>query len=177
MYYAEDPRNLERIMTERKERISKLMPELLAFTSLIDKKPEIRYFEGEEGIKEVLMNGLQFPSQEILMMFSESYISDFGQEYFSNHFVPERIKRKIPARVLSPNNAEMLNVAETNETSLRQMRFLPPNLFDIKIEIMLYGKDKVSVISFKEKFALIIESPVIHDSFQSIFETMWATAK
>ncbi|EKD46801.1 MAG: transcriptional regulator, TrmB [uncultured bacterium] len=177
LYYAEDPRNLERIMTERKERISKLMPELLAFTNLIDKKPEIRYFEGEEGLKEVIMDSLNYGTKEILMMFSESYLSDFGEEFFEETYRPERIKRKISSRVLMPNNEQMLNFSTNNEQSLRQAKYLPPDLFKINIQIMLYEKNKISIISYKEKFAFIIDSPEIYQSFKSIFETMWATAK
>jgi len=172
-YFAEDPRNLERIMRERSRRVSKMIPELLAFTNLIDKKPEIRYFEGEDGIKEVLMHGLNHAKQELCLMYSESYIADFDEKYFSQYYVPERIKKKILARTLVPDNEQMRAFGTSNE--LRQIKFLPPNLFKIKIEIMLYGSDKVSIISFKEKFALIIESPAIHDSFKSIFETLWAS--
>ena len=94
-YYAEDPRDLERIMEERKKEISNLIPQLLAFTNLIDNKPEIRYFEGEEGIKEVLMKTVERPNQEVLMMFSESYFSDFGDEFFEKVYRPERIKKRI----------------------------------------------------------------------------------
>ncbi|MDD5463541.1 MAG: helix-turn-helix domain-containing protein [Candidatus Moranbacteria bacterium] len=175
LYYAEDPRNLERIMQERKDRISKLMPELLAFTSLIDKKPEIRYFEGVEGIKEVLMHALNNADQEICNMYSEVFITDFDEKYFTEYYVPERMKKKIFVRTLVPDN-ELMRSLES-EKSFRKIKLLPPDLFKINIEIMLYGKDKVNIISFKEKFALIIESPAIHNSFKSIFETLWATAK
>jgi sugar-specific transcriptional regulator TrmB len=177
LYYSEDPRNLERIMEERKQKISNIVPQLMAFTNLIDNKPEIRYFEGEDGIKEVLLGALEYPGQEILMMFSESYITDFGEEFFDNHFRPERIKRKIPARVLSPRHPDIIAVANQDDQSLRQIRLLPPELFKINIQIVLYGKNKIGIASFKEKFSLIIESPAIHDSFKSIFETIWATAK
>jgi len=176
-YYAEDPRNLERIMTEKQERISNLMPELLAFTNLIDKKPEIRYFEGEEGIKDVIMDSLNYGTKEILMMFSESYLSDFGEEFFEGTYRPERIRRKISSRVLMPNNEQMLNFSSNNTQSLRQSRFLPPDLFKINIQIMLYEKNKISILSYKERFAFIIDSPAIYDSFKGIFETMWAGAK
>lgn len=176
-YYAEDPRNLERMLQEKKERISKLMPELLAFTNLIDKKPEIRYFEGEEGIKEVLMDALNFAKKEICMIYSESYIADFDEKYFSQYYAPERLKRKIIARTLVPDNEQMRILSTTNEKNLRKMRFLSPNLFEINIEIMLYSDNKMSIVSFEEKFALIIESQAIFKSFQSIFETMWAGAK
>ncbi|KKR21100.1 MAG: Transcriptional regulator TrmB [Candidatus Moranbacteria bacterium GW2011_GWA2_39_41] len=176
-YYAEDPRNLERIMAEKKERISKMIPELLAFTNLIDRKPGTRYFEGEEGIREVLMDTLNSAEQEILTMYSESYIYDFDEKFFSEYFIPERMKKKIFTRALLPDNEQMRAISALDEASFKKSRFIAEDLFKIKIEIMIYGKDKISIISFKEKFALIIESPVIFDSFKSIFETMWAGAK
>jgi sugar-specific transcriptional regulator TrmB len=174
-YYAEDPRNLERILQEKKDRISKIIPQLLAFSNMIDKKPEIRYFEGEDGIKEVLMDALNNATNEICMLYSESYIADFDEQYFSQYYVPERLKRKIFTRTLVPDNEAMRELALTNEKSLRDMRFLPQDFFSINIEIMLYGNHKMSIVSFEEKFALIIESHAIHKSFQSIFETLWNT--
>ncbi len=176
-YYAEDPRKLEGIMEERKQNVLNLMPQLLAFTNLIDKKPEIRYFEGEDGIKEVFKESLEYQGQEICMMYSEAYISDFGDEFFAEYYRPQRIARKISARALLPDNDEMRENAANDRQVLRQSRFFPANLFKIKIEIMIYGQRKVSIVSFKEKFAFIIDSPAIYESFKSIFETMWAGAK
>jgi sugar-specific transcriptional regulator TrmB len=174
-YYAEDPRNLERIMEERKQRISSLIPQLLTFSNLLDKKPEIRYFEGDNGIKEVLMDALNNARKEICMMYSESYISDFDEKYFSEYYAPERIKRKILSRTIVPDVPEMQELAKTQEKTLRQMKLISPDLFNIKIELMIYGSSKVSIVSFREKFALIIDSPLIHQSFQSIFNTLWAS--
>lgn len=175
-YYAEDPRNLERLVAERKDRISKLIPRLLAFTNLIDKKPQIRYFEGIEGIKEVHKDTLNYPNREICMFFSESYISDFGDDFFAEYYRPERKKRKISARAILPDNEEMRALAAGNEESLRRTKLISPDLFKIKFQMMIYGGSKVNIISYKEKFAFIIESHDIYESFKSIFETMWAMA-
>ena len=175
-FFAEDPRNLEKIAEERKNRVSKLVPELLAFTNLLDKKPTIRFFEGREGVKEVLNDLLNYPEQEALMMYSESSILDFEDNFFSEYYVPERIKRKISVRAIIPDNEIMrVNVA-TNEKSLRRSRLIPPDLFKIQIEIMIYGKNKINICSFMDNFGFIIESEIIHNSFKSIFETMWATS-
>ena len=176
-YYAEDPRKLESIMEERKQNILKAMPQLLAFTNLIDKKPAVRYFEGEEGIKEVLKDSLEYPGQEICMLFSESYVKDFGDDFFEKYYIPQRTKHKIFSRALLPDNIQMHKLASNDQKHLRKSKFLPNNLFKIKIEIMIYGNHKISIISYEEKFALIIESTQIHDSLQSIFETMWISAK
>jgi len=174
-YFAEDPRNLERIMSERKEKISKLMPELLAFSNIIDRKPDIRYFEGDNGIKEVFVHAIENAKQEICLMYSEIYLSEFNEKFFSDYLVPKRLRKKILARTLVPDNNQMR--ALESEKILRKIKFLPPDLFKIRSEIIIYGNDKVGIISFREKFALIIECLDIHDSFQSIFEVMWFSAK
>jgi HTH-type transcriptional regulator, sugar sensing transcriptional regulator len=173
-YYAEDPRSLERLAEEQKDRISKMMPQLLAFTNLIDKKPQIRYFEGIEGIKEVHRDTLNYPGQEIQMFFSESYISDFGDEYFDKFYRPERRRLKISARAILPDNEEMRALSAGNKESLRQTKLISPDLFKIKFEMMIYGGSKVNIVSYKEKFGFIIESVDIYESFKSLFETMWA---
>src|ERR1700690_484057 len=72
-YTAEDPRLLEQNEKERAEKISELMPELLAITNAIDKKPSIRFYEGKEGVKEVFRDILKYPESEVLEMYSESY--------------------------------------------------------------------------------------------------------
>ena len=172
-YFAEDPRNLERIAEEKKQRISSFIPELLAFTNIIDKKPEIHYFEGEEGIKEVISDTLEY-SEEICALYSESYIHNFEEDFFTKFYRPERVKRKIPARVILPDNEEMRAVAAKNQEELRQSKFISSDLFKIKFQMMIYGKNKVDIISYEEKFAFIIESQIIYDSFKSIFETLWA---
>ncbi len=172
-FFAEDPRNLERLMEEKKERIAKLLPSLLSFANLIDKKPAVHHFEDTDGVKELLQDVLNYPDQEVLMLYSESSILDFEDKFFSDYFVPERVKRKISARVLMPDNEVMRQNMATNQASLRQSKILPPNLFNIQIEIMIYGKNKINLSSFKEKFGMIIESQIIHDGFKSIFETLW----
>lgn len=177
LYFAEDPRDLERIMEERKKEISDIIPQLLAVTNLIDSKPEIRYFEGTEGIKEVLMKTTEQPDQEILMLFSDSYISDFGDEFFEKTYRPERIKNRISSRVLMPETAQMKELSGKNQQHLRKSKFLPPDLFKIAIEVLMYEKNQIAILSYKEKFAFIIDSPAIYESFTSIFETLWAGAK
>jgi HTH-type transcriptional regulator, sugar sensing transcriptional regulator len=173
-YYAEDPRNLARIMEEKKERVLKLVPQLLTFTNLIDKKPQVRYFEGLDGVKEVLEETLNYPNQEIRMFYSETSINDFEDKYFSNYYVPKRLARRISVRAILPDNAQIREYAMTNQTSLRRTKFFPSDTYKVTISILLYGNGKVCIISYLEMFALIIESPQIYESLKGIFETMWA---
>ena len=76
-----------------------------------------------------------------------------------------------------PENEQMKAFSNNNVKHFRQSKFLPPELFKINIEILIYEKNKIAIISFKEKFAFIIDSLAIYASFKSIFETLWAGAK
>jgi sugar-specific transcriptional regulator TrmB len=176
VYYAEDPRALIEQLDERKSIISGFLPELLSRANFIDKKPVIRFFEGDEGIREVYKDTLRNPGREILAMYSESSLQHFGEEYFSKFYVPRRIKLKIPVLTIMPDNVAMRGYARKNQEELRQSKFIDANLFGIEIEILIYGSRSIGILSFEEKIALIIESEKIHQSLASVFKTLWAFA-
>ena len=149
------------------------MPELLTFVKLFDKKPEIRFYEGLEGIREVYRDTLHYPDKEICMWCSESYATDFDEDFLLNFYVPARKNKKISVRVMWPDLQIFRDLAKNDINHLRKSKLFPSNLFKIGIEMCVYGKNKINIISYKEQFAVILESQVIHDSFKSIFETMW----
>ena len=177
VFSAEDPRTLLEQMDERKNIIASFLPALLSRANLIDKKPVIRFFEGQEGIREVYKDTLRHPKKEILAMYSEVSLTQFDEEYFTKFYVPKRIALRIPVRTLYPDNIAMRSYAKKNREELRTSKFLDGKLFAIEIEILLYGDRQVGIVSFEEEVALIIESPKIHQSLKSIFETLWTTAQ
>ena len=173
VFFAEDPRKIQENMHEQKNAIDRIMPELLSFANLIDKKPIIRFFEGHDGIKDLFKDVLKYPNQEVLEWYSESYIHDFEEKFFSDYFTPKRIASKIWVRAILPDNEIIRRLVKKNQTELRRVKLLAPEKYHIKIEINIYGKNKISIISFKEEMGLIIESAKIHDSMKNIFELMW----
>jgi sugar-specific transcriptional regulator TrmB len=173
-YTAEDPRLLQESEKERAEKISELMPQLLAITNAIDKKPSIRFYEGKEGVKEVFRDILKYPDSEVLEMYSESYITEFDEEFFSQYFTPRRIKNNIRVRAILPDNdAIQKYVVSKNVSELRQTKLLDKEKFGMRMEMNIYGRNKVSIISFKEEFGIIIESQIIRDSMKTVFELLW----
>lgn len=172
-FYAEDPRILEKKAEEKKEAITKAIPQLLSITNLIDKKPVIRYFEGKEGMKEVLRDVLQYPNSKNRVWYSEDYVPTIGREFFDEHYIPERIKKKIWTLAIHPENPA---TRETNKNSLKELRrskYIKDPTFELPIEILIYGDRKVGIISLYEEISLIIESEGIHKSLKSIFDVQW----
>lgn len=174
VFFAEDPRKIHEILEERKQKIDRIMPQLLAFTNLIDRKPEIKFYEGDEGIKEILKDILRYPDSEVLGWISEDYVKYFKEDFFINHFIPKRVEKKISARTIAPENPTIREiVGKTEATSIRRTKFIASDKFNLSIEMHIYGKNKVGLLSCGEEIGLIIRSQKIHDSLKSIFEIMW----
>lgn len=173
LYVAEDPRKLEDQLDERKVILRRVMPELLSITNLLNKKPKIRYYEGAEGIKEVYKDTLKHPDQELLAWVAEEAATKFDLDFLESFYVPKRLEKKIWVRAIAPDFPEMRKYQATDEKSLRRTKIVSTEEFPMDVEINLYGKSKIGIMSFEEQFGLIIESPKIFNTLKSIFEMKW----
>ena len=173
VYIAENPKKIEDLLEERKKSIQRIMPELLSFTNLIDKKPKIRYYEGRDGMKEIYKDMLRYPDSEILGMFSESYTGHLDDEFVKNYFYSQRVEKKIWVRAILPDNEKTREIIIDDEKILRRSKLISNEKFKIKVDIDVYGKNKISLVSFEEQLGIIIESEKIFESMKGIFETIW----
>jgi len=174
IYLAESPKKLIEVLEEKKKGLEETMPELLSIMNLLDKKPKIRYFEGLAGVKEVFEDTLRYTDQEILTWFPYPYIN-LGEDYFWQHYFPERVARKIWARAIIPDTLQNRAFAKLmGEKVITKTRFAADPAFKLfDIEIKIYGKNKLGIISYSEDLGLIIESQKIFDGLKAIFETLW----
>lgn len=174
IYYAEDPRALEKSMEEKMEKLKNIMPELLSITNLIDKKPKIKYFEGLEGIKNIYKDTLNYPNQELLAWTPEESVTHFDETFFDDYYLPQRIKKNIWVRGICNDKPRIKKYIALNEKQLRKTKITPKeNFVDLEVEINLYTKNKIAIMSFEEKIGLIIESQKIFNTLKSIFEMNW----
>src|SRR4030042_5992747 len=115
-FSAEDPRKLERQLDEKKETLKKILPELLSITNLLDTKPHIKFYEGNDGIKEVYKDTLDYPDQELLAWVSQEAVVGFDVEWLDKYYVSKRLEKKIWVRVIAPDTQEMVkNYKSTDE--------------------------------------------------------------
>jgi sugar-specific transcriptional regulator TrmB len=177
LYYAEDPRLIKDKIAEQEQTLNKILPELLSITNLIDKKPKIQFFEGEEGIKNVYKDTLKYPRQEILMWGAPEMFEYFDMDFMWNYYQPKRIEKRIWMRAIGPDDKIVNAIKENDEKSLRKTKLAPTDQFPLEVEINLYGKRFIGIMSFKEKIGLIIESEKIYKTLKSIFEMNWQMLK
>jgi sugar-specific transcriptional regulator TrmB len=174
VFLAENPNKLLERLEEKKKSLEQSMPEILSLMNLLDKKPKIRYFEGLSGVREVFEDTLVQPDEEILTLFPYPYIN-LGEEYFWDHYLPTRVEKRIWARAIVPDNIENRKFAnEMKEKAITKTKFVADKAFaKFDLEIKIYGKSKVGIISYAEDLGIIIESKKIFDGLKAIFETMW----
>jgi sugar-specific transcriptional regulator TrmB len=171
-YTAQSPKVILEILTENKKELERNMQNLLSLGTAIDRKPSVRYFEGEDGIKEAYRETLAVPNQEIQSWFSAS--SSLGSESFQEkYYIPERQKKNIWIRAILPNSPELRPYLTKNNEQLRKSRLIDPAKYNLENEIILYSKNKTAILNYGDKLGVIIESPKIHDSIKQIFEIMW----
>lgn len=169
--YAESPKKLVNILERKKEALDKVMPELMAFNNLIDKKPKIRYFEGKESYKEVFEDILKYSDSETLITFNERFWN--YDEYFVDYFIPQRKKKKIWARALFHDNPVFRELKQRENDLFMKCKLVSGDNFRVAIEMIIYGVNKVGFVSYEEEMAIIVESQKIYDTQKGFFETIW----
>lgn len=172
-YFASSPRKFEDKLEEQQKALKRLMPELLAITNLIDKKPRIRFYEGSEGIKQVYMNTLKYPDRPLWAWLSKDIFDISDYDDFADLYVQKRTKSKIWAYVIAADNEKNREYQKKDAVSLRKTKLVKDNDFSLDVEINLYGPNRIGIMSFKEKFGLIIESDKISNTLKSIFDLSW----
>ena len=171
---AEDPRKIESILDEKKDTLKRVLPELLSITNVLDNKPKIKFYEGIDGIKEVYKDTLNYTDQELLAWVSEEAIHSFDNDQkFLNYYLEKRKDKKIWVRAIAPDDEAMQNYKGLDEKSLRKTKLVSKEEFPFEVEINLYGKNKIGIMSFGEKIGLIIESEKVFKTLQSTFELLW----
>jgi HTH-type transcriptional regulator, sugar sensing transcriptional regulator len=173
IYYSENPQKIIEDLEEKKRGMEEAIPELVSIMNLLDKKPKIRYFEGIDAVKEIFEDTLKYSDSEILTWFPKPYLN-LGEEYFWNYYNPERIKKKIWMRIFLPDTKENIEVIPKMEKYLVISKFVSNDIFsNFDIEIKIYGKTKIGIISYEENLGILIESKKIFNGFKSIFEMTW----
>ena len=172
LYFAKPPQECVAIFQQRVNEVKEILPELLAIQKKDGEKVNVSYFDGPEGVKEVYKDTLKHEG-EFVAFGSENMVNVLGNEWMDN-FIKERVKRKISVRAIVPQTEYYeKNLSEKNEEQLREMKITDAKEFPFSIEIDVYGKSKVSLISAKESMAAIIDSTEVHKTMKSIFELLW----
>jgi len=158
---------------QRAEEAKEMLPELKGAYNLIPHKPKVKYYEGDDGIIAMYEDSLTSKT-EILSWLDIKVTLDFSYEYFQNYY-KRRTEKGIHIKAIVNDDPISRPYADTEKDFLREMRIIPREMMVGTPECYIYD-DKVSFMSVKERFGVMIESKDIADAHRKLYALAWGRA-
>jgi sugar-specific transcriptional regulator TrmB len=176
---AEDPE----VLVEKKQSELKLLeeklPELRLLLRTATTKPKIVFYEGIEGLKKLYMDNLR-ERKPILEFVSLENIHPEIEFYSKNYYIPARINRNIPIKIIVSGETESESLRlKTDPYALREVKTISQEKFPIPLDCYIYG-DNISFAVYRtdsEPIGIIIRSREISQTLRSLFEFVWEKVK
>lgn len=165
-----NPNKLISLLKEKENAMKQILPELNSIYQATTEKPRIEVFEGKEGLKTLLSDMLN-EKKEILNLASSKKVLDILEFDFPK-FIIQRVKLKIPARILTEKTSSSIKHKKEGRSKHRELRFLPNNKAFTNATF-IYG-DKVAIMSLHENYlGILIKNKEIANNWKLIFNLLW----
>ena len=150
-----------------------LLPELKSIHK-VGSRPKIKFYEGEDGLREVYEDTLT--SKETIRAYAGVEDVNKGiKNYFPKYF-KRRAAKNIRIRAIFPKTEGALERVSFDKSEKRETVLVPADKYNFTPEINIYD-DKVMIASWREKLGIIIESKEIADALKKVYELSWVGAK
>jgi sugar-specific transcriptional regulator TrmB len=179
-YVAESPDKIRNLLQEQikmnqefLKQADDVIPQLKSIHN-IKSRPQVRFYEGKEGIKQVYEDTLT--SHETIRAYAS--VEDTQHtlpEYFPDYYF-RRADKGIAIRAIFPETEEAHELVKMNKIQKRETALVPAKEYSFSPEVNIYD-NKVMIASWKEQLGIIIQSAEIADMMKKVFELAWAEAK
>lgn len=166
----------ERELRYQKKIIGEIMPDLVSNYQLHYHKPNIRFFEGEKGIRKALDETLntktKFFSSIINFDAIENFVPEINEEAFK-----KKKKRGVTSQHLvydTPLARSWYETLDENKDDKSSHRFLPKTIPPQNIILQIY-ENKITYYSLRKdnKMAVIIDDKDISGMQLALFHFFW----
>lgn len=161
-------------LEQKYESFKDKVPELLALAQKFGNKPKVQFFEGLEWMKK-LYSELLISKGNIIRSFLWSHETHpILRAYLNEHFVPQRVKNKIKAKVICCDSNDNKAYHKMNKKNLIEVKFIKDKEFHLSCGVDIYTGNKVSIVLFSEDemSGVIVTSKRFHDTMASIFDVV-----
>ncbi len=177
LYVAEDPSNILESLREREKTIENIIPLLKAVYSVRKNKPQIRFYEGKDGVRKIYTE-LRRAKKYILFYGSLKDVTKGYSDVMLNYRVVKKmgitVKEIMSSQPFDKKYAqEIKNFGNPKHT----VRLLKENTF-FPLDSAIVDDTKLVFMSLEgSHFGLVIESKDIAQSYKMLYELAWQSAK
>lgn len=173
---AQNPKELIDEAARQLRSAQEQLPLLAALKNDVADKPQVYFYEGVEGVKQVYQKTLA----EGQTLYSFVDVSDMHpdlQRFALEDYVPTREKLQIMARNIISDSVVRQQIIPN--TPFRQNRIMPAKSFPFTMEVAAFG-DWVMLNHLKNSgtpSSVLVHSVALADTIRAIHEALWATLK
>lgn len=173
LYIAESPEKLRGVVDALVHELEVALPELEASYHAKERKPIVKFLEGEHAISFVLNDVVySLKKGDIFYRYSSTKDAQKSSQYLPRDYRKIRDQKQLQRFVIANENT-MIGKKPRLE---RSVKFIPKEygLFDYDITQIIYGA-KIAFLDYNTKTALIIENPIIAQFQKKIFTLLYDT--
>lgn len=180
-FAASDIKHLNALLEDKIDRLEQSRDFLVeALPSLRDSletvDPKIRFFEGEEGAKQLLKDIMWHGDITMQIYWSHEKMNELFDKKFLEWFDTRRCKRNLSIHSLWPHNTHRSDMGLFNtlpgDTQKKLIKCTPSDM-----SYIIYDKKVAFISSTTEAFGHIVESTEFSGLQRMQFEVLWNTAK
>jgi len=182
-YKPAHPKTILTKIQNKMKLAEKTLPQMLALQRTDTNKPTVEMFTGEQGLRTVYTEILQFTKtgKEVLAYGGIDHLQNMEDLVRKALHTMKNKRHKV--RNLMYNNTkyeqeyvqQLLKIQDVNKDC--KIKILPKQNTKIQNDNIIFG-DKLAIFSTTgEMFVLVISSQEIADSYRSVFDMMWDLSK
>lgn len=174
-YFAvEDPKKIVNLAKQRADALESALPGLNAIYGLAKKRPQVRFFQGLESLKQIFEEIVEDGKELLTFGSADDLFTAMGEYHFN--FVKRRVKKKIFVRAIVRDTKKARERQTIGSKELREIRLVSDN-YPYQGLTFIFG-NKIAFISFiNEYVSVVIESKELTDIQRAMFEHLWDSAK
>lgn len=177
LYIPHSPHEVFAAAKEKFAQAEEKLPELLALTKGADTKVNTLYFEGTEGIKQLMEYRVKEMSGAEMVGF---YATDLNADpelvrYFKEDWPFKMQRLGISHRFIAPEHPSLKDYRNVDSKFGRTIKTVPYEQYSSEVAIDVIG-DVVRIQDYKNLQGVAIENADVAKTVREIFEMVWAKA-
>lgn len=173
---ARDPAILLEQVEARRQMIGEMLPQLRSLYNAAKGKPNIRFYEGSDGVEAAMWDSLTCTSGVMYTTFAMAEIIETPGLERMAEYMAERIALGIDMKVIRSRSHDRAEIWPCSRAERRELRFAPDNVL-LGMTLFIYDSRVALVSSKKENYGLILESEEFSALLRSMFLAVWETSE
>lgn len=169
----EDPHVLFDKMEKRQRTLTNLMPQLCSLYNSSRTKPEIRFYEGENAVRNVLWDTLTAQSGRLRGVLSTAHLLESIGRDTMLEYASKRVELGIRLQALRSVSQDRDTLWPDQDEELREVRYAPEHI-TLNVSTYVYDDKVVMLSSRRENYGLIIQSHDFATLYAAMFDGLWA---